>query len=255
MPSTNENVLILTEIVKRITPRLLAVILTIALFSLSGVIVFALHKGGEVKLNGWSFSAPKDQDEMVANFENAIKQCNKNNHKKDESIERLSLRPTNQQLEKCKEEISNSVSLLKISQSLHSSPSTIDVESRIKELIIIEGKYQSYTNKFSFKLFLLENYIPQNGPWITTHFDSPEKAEAFKVTQEILRELNFYNGDIDGDRIKTREALLDFQYRYNQKLKLENIENGTNIPLLKPLGYIGFKTLEALRGWYRVNAI
>ena len=70
MPSNNENVLILTEIVKRLTPRLLAVILTIALFSLSGVIVFALHKGGEVKLNGWSFSEPKVQDEMAVNTEN-----------------------------------------------------------------------------------------------------------------------------------------------------------------------------------------
>lgn len=234
---------------------MLAVILTIALFSLSGVIVFALHRGGEVKLNGWPFSAPKDQNEMIANIKNAIRQCNKDNHEKDESIEPLSIRPTKQQLEQCKKEISNSISLFKVSQSLHSNQSTLDVESRIKELIVIEGKYQSYANKFSFKLFLLENYISQNGPWITTHSDSPGKAEAFKVTQEILRELNFYNGDIDGDRIKTREALLDFQYRYNQKLKLENIENGTNIPLLKPLGYIGFKTLEALRGWYRVNAI
>jgi len=243
MPPDELNNSAAAVIVKKLTPRLLAVVLIVALFSLTAVVAFALYRGGEVNLNGWTFSAPNENLEKVWRLEKLVAACEKENSKKDLRVE------------KCENRNLNSMPLERISRLLNSATSDQEITTRIQRLTIIENEYRSHKNRFTFKLFLLENNISKNGQWIATHFDSPEKIEVFKIIQEILRELDLYNGNIDGERLRTREALLKFQNAYNKKLTIENTENGTEIPVLQPLGYVGFKTLEALRGWYRKNAV
>lgn len=181
-------------------------------------------------------------------------QCNTVIVDKQKGIDELSARPIQKQLNECTGKISESMSLTLLAVVANSSASKQEVTSRIQQLIKIEDAHLSYKNKFIFKLFLLEDYLSQNGGRIATHYiEGNEKTEIFRAIQKILRELDFYSGLIDGDRLKTRETLLKFQESYNRKLDKENKKNRTKIPHLQPLGLVGYRTLEALRAWSRKN--
>ena len=102
--------------------------------------------------------------------------------------------------------------------------------------------------------------MPPNDPLgnsISTHYDRENRREVYELIQEILLELGFYQGDIDGAQPTTMVAVIKFQDTYNAKLlsdaDLAAAEGGADVGVeeLKPLGHVGYRTLEAFRSWYR----
>ncbi len=115
----------------------------------------------------------------------------------------------------------------------------------IRNLAAESEELQTQRKHYAHRLFLLEKMIPEFGSNISLRLDSTEKEDAFKLIQKIMRDLDFYNGPIDGARPSTHDALIRFQKDYNQRSGLEvfNAE--------REFGVFGYRTLEAVRSAYR----
>jgi len=256
MDQNNSSENAFSEIVKKLTPRLLAIILIVALVALTLVISFALYRGGSVSLKKMEFSAPNSQDQEIENLMGKINDCENKTNKLTEQLKELEKRPKKIELDQCNKKMRESVSLEKIGQIIGIVNSGKEALSEIRKLKKNEDDYGKFKENFSFKLFLLEMRIPQYGKAIPTHYEGNNSSDTYKLLQEILRDLGFYKGKPDGRQESTRNAIIAFQEAYNEKLKNEaELDNGNvDKQVLQPLGYVGYRTLEAFRSWYRKNA-
>lgn len=114
-------------------------------------------------------------------------------------------------------------------------------EELVKKAQVID----SYENLFSFQLFKLELAIQNAGGYIDIQKTDTESINSFKLIQIVLKEINHYDGNIDGDMQRTFNALKAFQLYYN-----EIITNPNARFIEEDLGIFGNKSLEAIRGFY-----
>lgn len=234
-------------VIKKLTPRLLAVTLTIAMVLLVGIIGYALKVGGSVDLKNLTFKAPerilnitpsKPSTEVV-NLKNQIEE-------KDRKISELSKKSSNANYLVCTSALENSLSMNDLSPLLGVKSAT-DALAKIRELSSSFGKENIADKNLLYKLYRLETIIPYFGKSISTKYsDGDKRTNAFVLIQDIMRELDFYQGESDGDQIKTNKAVINFQNGFNKKLGSQNTSQK-----IKELGSVGYKTLEAMRSAYR----
>jgi len=254
MTTNNPSENVVLEIAKKLTPRLLAIILILTLAALTFVISLALYRGGSVNLKNMTFSAPNNQDQKISSLEESLKRCKVN----AKNITRqLNGHPTKEALFECEDKNSKSLQLKDLTQFIGSTNSSTEALAKIKNLAKTETDYTKLKQNYFFKLFILERLIPQYGKSISTHYDGENRRDTYKLLQEILLELGFYKDNINGSQISTKHAVIEFQKAYNNKIEIEMDMNETSIDaiILQPLGHVGYRTLEAFRSWYRNNAV
>ena len=257
MTTNNPSENVVLEIAKKLTPRLLAIILILTLASLTFVISLALYRGGSVNLKDMSFSAPNNQDQKISSLEESLKHCKVNAKNITQQLNGHNEHPTKEALLKCENKNSKSLQLKDITQFIGSTKSSTEALAKIKNLAKTETDYTKLKQNYFFKLFILERLIPQYGKSISTHYDGENRRDTYKLLQEILLELGFYKDNINGSQISTKNAVIEFQKAYNNKIESEMDMNETSIDavILQPLGHVGYRTLEAFRSWYRNNAV
>jgi len=256
MEPGNSSESALSEIIKKLTPRLLTIVLIAVLLALTLVISFTMSRGGSVSLKDMSFSAPNGQDQKIVELEEKVKDFEVQEKALTNQLNELAKRPARVDFVQCEKRVQESISLEDIGQIIGTVASGKEAISRIGKLIKNESDYIKLKENISFKLLLLEMRIPQYGKAISTHYDGNNRRDTYKLLQEILLELGFYHGEIDGSQIPTRNAVIAFQEAYNEKLRAEAVSDIENVDkqFLQPLGHVGYRTLEAFRSWYRKNA-
>jgi len=244
-----------SELVRKLTPRLLALILIVLLVALALVIFVALSRGGSVNLRDMTFSAPNEQSETISRLEALNVECTSELDAQTQQVNTLGERPTKEDLDQCQARYSQAVPIDKLVQIIGPADSGEAMLSKIQELATKDEDYAQLKQNYFFKLFVLERRIPDYGNSISTHYDRENRREVYKLIQEILLELGFYQGGIDGAQPATMEAVIKFQDTYNAKLQSDAnlVTTDVSIEELKPLGHVGYRTLEAFRSWYREN--
>ena len=257
MTTNNPSENVVLEIAKKLTPRLLAIILILALVALTFVISLALYRGGSVNLKDMTFSAPNNQDLKISSLEESLERCIVNAKNITRQLNGHDGHPTKEALSECEDKNSKSLQLKDITQFIGNTNSSTEALAKIKNLAKTETDYTKLKQNYFFKLFILERLIPQYGKSISTHYDGENRRDTYKLLQEILLELGFYNENINGSQISTKNAVIEFQKAYNNKIENEMDMNETSIDtvILQPLGHVGYRTLEAFRSWYRNNAV
>lgn len=240
----------ISAVVKKLTPRLLAITLTIAMVLLAVVIGYALNVGGSVDLKNLTFKAPErhfnntppQPSREVVDLKNQLGE-------KERIIIELSKKSSNTKYAACTSALANSLSMNDLAPLL-GVRSTTDALAKIREMSSASGKVDLADKNLLYKLYRLETIIPEFGKSISTKYsDGDKRTNAFILIQDILRELDFYQGESDGDQIKTNKAVVDFQSSFNQRINSQNASQK-----IKELGSVGYKTLEAMRSAYRQRA-
>ena len=257
MTINNPSENIALEIAKKLTPRILAVVLILTLVALTFIISLALYRGGSVNLKDMTFSAPNNQDQKISNLEENLKRCNLNANDVTQQLNGHDDHPTKEALLECNNKNLKSLQLEDLTQLIGNTKSSEEALFKIKNLAKTDADYTKLKQNYFFKLFILERLIPQYGKSISTHYDGKNRRETYKLLQEILLELGFYKDNIDGLQVSTKNAVIAFQKAYNNKIENEMDMNESSIDMviLQPLGHVGYRTLEAFRSWYRNNAV
>ncbi len=257
MAPDNSNNNVFLEIAKKLTPKLLALILILTLIALTLVITLTLYRGGSVNLKDMTFTVPDNQDQIISGLQDNLKKCNNEAKAISDQLNGHKEHPTNKDLQQCEDKISNSIPINRLTQYIGESSSADDAISKIQKLSTSEAEFLKLQQNYFFKLFVLEKRIPQYGTSISIHYDSENKRDIYILLQKILLELGFYNSDINGSQVATKDALISFQEAYNEKIEndMGTTEFSRDAAILHPLGHVGYRTLEAFRSWYRKNAV
>lgn len=257
MAEINFNNNVVLEIAKKLTPRLLALILIVTLIALTLVISLTLYRGGSVNLKNMTFNVPDNQNQTISSLEQSLEKCNNETASIKQQLNGHNGHPTKDALLQCENKNSQSILIENLTQYIGKSKSSDEVISKIKKLSAIKTEFTKLKQNYFFKLFILERLIPQYGKSISTLYDGENRRDTYKLLQEILLELGFYNGAITGSQISTKNAVTEFQLAYNKKLEedADMSETSIDVVILQPLGHVGYRTLEAFRSWYRNSAV
>ncbi len=257
MADINVTNRVVLEITKKLTPRLLAIILVATLIALTLVISLTLYRGGSVNLKSMTFDVPDSQYQTISSLEQSLEKCNNETADIKQQLNVHNEHPTSEALLQCKNISSQSIPLENLTQYIGKSKSPDETISKIIKLSAIKTDFTKLKQNYFFKLFILERLIPQYGKSISTLYDDENRRDTYKLLQEISLELGFYNGAITGSQIPTKNAVTEFQLAYNKKLEADADMNETSIDavVLQPLGHVGYRTLEVFRSWYRNSAV
>lgn len=117
-----------------------------------------------------------------------------------------------------------------------------EVLDSIRALINYSEKLKEHESHYTYKLFLIKKIMLDNPKGnINTRIQRDSK-NTYAIIQEILNELEYYQGPIDGDRMRTREALVAFQSKMNE------LDSGYFD--LNNYGIFGNRTLMTIRSLY-----
>ncbi|HPN34392.1 MAG TPA: hypothetical protein PK843_07760 [bacterium] len=200
------------EIIAKLTPKLLGGVIALAMVLLAAVLLLAVARGSDVSFWGVQISQPSV----------ALKK----------EIESLQTR------------LQNAVPLVELNGVIDSTQSKTAALAEIRRLAAQSDEMEEWENKFSYKLLKLEFLISRYGSFISTTLPGADRKQAYALIQSVLAEVNFYQGEIDGDMKKTHESLVAFQNDYNS-----HMPEGSTI---QALGNFGYQTLEAIRSRYRL---
>lgn len=178
-----------------------------------------------------------DTSQVSANITktfNELKELKKQNEEQKKKLTSLKqeMDDDKQEITKLKEEISNQEKefnksqeeVLKLSQQVADNEkvvSELKAESFKKDEIIRQNEEVLFTQKtqitdwsssFLVKIAILNKEIPKFGSSINPRYPfNEEKRKVNKKIQELLAELNYYDGDINGDKEATTNALIKYQ--------------------------------------------
>lgn len=131
------------------------------------------------------------------------------------------------------------------------------VPANLARLVDSQRDLQRYQSNFSFRLFLLELRMGElGGPMMLSREDAGRIRE-YELIQDVLADIGGYEGPVDGDRLRTHDALIEFQHAFNIRWDSVSTEpcaaerETRPVGLLCPLGAFGYKTLEAIRTAHR----
>lgn len=131
------------------------------------------------------------------------------------------------------------------------------VPASLAQLVDSQRELLRYQANFSFKLFLLELRMGELGGPITLNREDASRHREYQLIQDVLADIGRYEGPIDGDRLRTHDALRIFQHAFNVRYDTvstqpcEVARELRPVWLLCPLGMFGYKTLEAIRTAHR----
>lgn len=124
-----------------------------------------------------------------------------------------------EQVNELNEQLNNSVSTSTfeaLSNQYFGRSSNIEIIiDSLRQLIEYADELKEHQNHYTFKLFLIKK-IMLNKPRrnVNTRIDD-DKSSTYKIIQQILKEIEIYEGPINGDRMKTYFALEKFQKKIN----------------------------------------
>lgn len=209
--SANQESLI-RILVQKLTPRLLVGFLSLAILILAAVIQITVLSAGPESLSQFKISTHKDQDRALRKAEDEVLTLRWELASKDEQLAAL-LNKASAKPAACRED-----------------PDGLSDVSR--------------------QLYLLEKAIPQYGSSISTLVEPDfERKKAYVLIQTVLKELGFYQGLLDGDQQRTQAAVVHFQKVFNASLKSLGVAYAPQ--KIDQFGFVGYKTLEAMRSTYR----
>lgn len=227
--SLKKNEPLLDLVIRKLTPKLFVIILITGLSLATFVLALTLYQGGIIQTSLFKLDTAGSRRALVQNLE-----------RENERLRR-ELEPEGDLASAQFTE--TAISLQQFNEILGENLDLSQVAPRLRELVQSERQKMELESNFYYKLFLLELQIKGYGNFINTHIDKPEHTSTYRMIQSVLEDLGFYDGEIDGDQESTALALVTFQVEHN-----EHVEEGQK---LSPLGYFGFRTMEALRSRYR----
>jgi hypothetical protein len=216
-------------IVLKLTPKLLVFVLIVGLSLSTLVLGLTVYRGGTVQTSLFRLDTAGSQSAAILNLESENARLTEELQSKKPPGG-----PTNR---------GPSISLNQVNEILGEDLDSYQALERLRAMVQTERRMIDLESNFYYRLFLLEREIRKYGDFIATHIDRPERIGAYMLIQSVLEDLEFYEGEIDGDQGATAQALVRFQSDYNGLVE--------KAQRLTPLGYLGYRTLEALRSRYR----
>lgn len=181
---TNDMESTLGKVLNKLTPRLFLIFLIVVILSFVVVILIAINRGAEI--NFWGFKiSPKGQMEHSSAPDVAGGMT---------AHEFIATLPSDVQgtVEESREKIATAV------------------EERTNLQKINEEKENTFLNRIK----RLEAKITQWEGSINTSLKVDEKQDVFRLIQQLLQRIGYYDGPIDADPIRTRVALSNYkQYK------------------------------------------
>lgn len=154
-----------------------------------------------------------------------------------------------QQIDSLRQELTHRLSaadLAVISDTYFSSESDKqELLTGIKHLIEQVEEIKKEQTHYAYKLFKLEKMLPQFGGNINTRVRDERRTSIYRLIQDVMQGINFYQGIMDGQQAATFEAVKRFQEQFNERA-------GQIIFEPENLGIFGYRTLEAIRSTYRM---
>jgi hypothetical protein len=222
MPSSPDDMI--GKLLTRLTPRLIGVILVIAIVVTAGVMVIAVFSDAEIDFFGFRINArPQAEnpgtgttvmsaDQFIAMLPGRVRGAVEDSRNKIESElyqsdqKSIRIRELEEIVSKAEDEFKN------INEELNKLTLEID---RLRALS------EKSKDKFLNWIMLLEEELVRWDGSINTEIRVEEKTEVFRLIQILLRRLGYFSGDIDADPIRSRDALVDYKKR--KDFKNENL--------------------------------
>jgi len=224
-----KNEPLLDLLIRKLTPRLFVFVLITGLSMATLVLALTLYQGGIIQTSLFKLDTAGSHRAQIQKLES--------------ENERLKAELESRNPESSFQQVETAMSLLQFNEILGEELDTSQAISRLRELVQNERQRIELESNFYYKLFLLEQEIRGYGDFISTHINKPEHTTTYRLIQSVLEDLGFYKGEIDGDQESTALALITFQVEYNGLVQEDQ--------RLSPLGYFGFRTMDALRSRYR----
>jgi hypothetical protein len=204
MAAETEN--ITHALLAKLTPRVIALILMALIVSLAGVVVLAIFKGAEVDLLGFKVNA-RDTNPSLG----VAKQVSA-----EDFIATLPIRlhgSPEDAKQKIEAELSASEQKSTTIAALEERVTTLEqtVRRLTEEKNDLQGTVEQSRDKF---LNLVQRLEDERARWegsINTNIRVAEKSEVFRLLQQLLQRIGYYDGPIDADPDRTREALRKYK--------------------------------------------
>lgn len=199
------------DLITKLSPKLVALLAGMALLLLAVIIGIAVYQDKDVKIFGIEISQPS--------------------------------RACQEELVRCEKNLLQSIPILELQQIIGvplERPALVDT---LRALAAYAGDAAEWRNNYNYKLFEMEKQMQRFGGSISTRIRENSRRAAYRMIQELLSEVEFYGGELNGEQQDTYTALVAFQQDYNTRVpESEKISS---------LGAFGYQTLEALRSRYR----
>ncbi|HOZ22713.1 MAG TPA: hypothetical protein PLO28_13060 [bacterium] len=199
------------DLIAKLSPKLVALLAGMALLLLAVIIGIAVYQDKDVKIFGIEISQPS--------------------------------RACQEELVRCEKNLLQSIPILELQQIIGvplERPALVDT---LRALAAYAGDAAEWRNNYNYKLFEMEKLMQRFGGSISTRIRENSRRAAYRMIQELLSEVEFYGGELNGEQQDTYTALVAFQQDYNTRVpESEKISS---------LGAFGYQTLEALRSRYR----
>ncbi|HNW58614.1 MAG TPA: hypothetical protein PKI62_02925 [bacterium] len=202
---------IIDLIINKLTPKVLGLLVGLAMLLLAIIIGIAVFQDKDVDLFGIKISQPS--------------------------------RVCQEELARCKQELAESLPLPQLQEIIGKPLARPQVVDTLRALVRFAGEAAEWRNNYNYRLFELEQQMQRYGGFISTRIQDTSRTSVYRMIQAVLSEVGFYEGALDGAQTATHAALVAFQQDYNQRVP-ENEQ-------ITSLGSCGFQTLEALRNRYR----
>ena len=195
----------------RLTPRMLLILLIMALLLLTGIIALAVVSGKTVSVWKLKIETPKEPTDIVDLKQN--------------------------------DEIAKTLRLADLPGVLRPGMSKEEMVSHIQELAKRAAELDMLETRPDFVFFKLERMINEHDGSINTHIKQESRKGVYRLIQLSLQAINSFKGEADGIQESTNSALVEFQQNYNSKVPEEQ--------QVKHIGFFGHLTLAAVRAQFR----
>ncbi|OPZ76327.1 MAG: hypothetical protein BWY77_01930 [bacterium ADurb.Bin431] len=199
------------DLIAKLPPKLVALLAGMALLLLAIIIGIAVYQGKDVKLFGIEISQPS--------------------------------RACQEDLARCEKNLLQAVPVAELQQIIGRPLERLALLDTLRALADYAGEAAEWRDNYNYRLFEMEKQMQRFGGFISTRIRENSRSAAYRMIQELLSEVDFYNGELNGNQQATYAALVAFQQDYN--MRVPESEQITS------LGSFGYQTLEALRSRYR----
>lgn len=204
MPAETEN--ITHALLAKLTPRVIALIFMAVIVSFAGVVILAILKGAEVDLLGFKINA-RDTNPSAG----AVKKVSA-----EDFIATLPTRvrgSPDDARQKIEAELSTSEQKSTTIATLEERVTALEqtVRRLTEEKNDLQDTVENSRDKF---LNLVQRLEDERARWegsINTNIRIAEKSEVFRLLQQLLQRIGYYDGAIDADPERTRKALKKFK--------------------------------------------
>lgn len=235
------------QLIGKLGPRTLAVLIATALLLMTGVILYAVRSGHPVSVFGLSIDPSKAELQTeVSVLRKKLEQCAVPRQELELQIRdlarELEARPTIEALGALKSQIAQALTPADLPGIWDGPMSKDDILVRLRMMKKRTDDYQRLEGSPDFVFLKLEREISISGGAVNTNIAGESARDVFRLIQTALQFIDAFQGSPDGMQASTNRALEEFQTAHNAKLPKEQ--------QLKPLGFFGRRTLALIRNNY-----